>query len=320
MIAALMVAGLAAGAASIAGAQQVAAPSSLVRQSLDDAWWTGPLLANSAGTLPAGHFLFEPYLYDVTSAQTNGFGSRAYVLYGLVNRLTVGLIPIVGYNLVSNGPSSSGVRLGDLTPMAQYRLTQFHEGSWIPTTSVEVLETFPTGKYDRLGNRPSDGIGSGAHTTTLSLNNQTYVWLPNGRILRMRLNVSQAFSSQVNVADASVSNTAAGFRGHANPGSSLFVDAAWEYSLTRRWVPALDVIYHQNGNTPVIGYNSLDLSGVYHPPIRLDSGSSAGFGFAPAIEYSWKSCVGVIFGTRLIAHGRNTAVTITPAIAINIVH
>ena len=34
------------------------------RQSLDDAWWTGPLLASGASTLPKGHILFEPYLYD----------------------------------------------------------------------------------------------------------------------------------------------------------------------------------------------------------------------------------------------------------------
>src|SRR5258708_7298364 len=150
------------------------------RQSLDDAWWTGPMMANSAGTLPRGHFLFEPYVYDVMSAHSHGFGSRAYVLYGLVNRLTVGVIPIVGFNKMSTGLSSSGVGLGDLTPLAQYRLTQFHAGRWIPTMSVELQETFPTGKYDRLGDRPSDGFGSGAHTTTLSLNTQTYFWLPNG--------------------------------------------------------------------------------------------------------------------------------------------
>ena len=37
------------------------------RQSMDDAWWTGPLLAASASSLPRGHFLVEPYLYDIIS-------------------------------------------------------------------------------------------------------------------------------------------------------------------------------------------------------------------------------------------------------------
>ena len=41
------------GAAGLAGAQEVAS-SSVVRQSLDDAWWTRPMLALSAATLPRG--------------------------------------------------------------------------------------------------------------------------------------------------------------------------------------------------------------------------------------------------------------------------
>src|SRR5260370_60457 len=104
------------------GAQQASPPCSGARQSLDDAWWTGPMLAPSAATLPRGHFLIEPYLYDVTAAHSNGFGSLTYVLYGLTDRVTVGLIPTAGFNVVSNGPSSSGVGLGDLTLQAQYGL------------------------------------------------------------------------------------------------------------------------------------------------------------------------------------------------------
>ena len=37
------------------------------RQSREDAWWTGPMLAASAASLPQGHFLLEPYLFDVIS-------------------------------------------------------------------------------------------------------------------------------------------------------------------------------------------------------------------------------------------------------------
>ena len=131
------------------------------------------------------------------AAHSNSYGSRPYVLFGLADRLTVGMIPVVGYNTVSNGPSSSGIGLGDFTLLAQYQLTQFHEGSWVPTTSFEIQETFPTGKYDRLGDRPTDGFGSGAYTTTLQFNSQTYFWLPDGRILRMRFDREQAFSKSM---------------------------------------------------------------------------------------------------------------------------
>ena len=292
-----------------------------VRQSLDDAWWTGPMLAPSAATLPRGHFLIEPYLYDVTAAHVNGFGSLTYMNYGLADKLTIGVIPTAGFNSVSNGASSSGIGMGDLTLQAQYRLTQFRSGSWIPTTSFAVQETFPTGKYDRLGARPSNGFGSGAYTTTLAFYSQTYFWLPNGRILRTRFNVSQAFSGGVDVKDVSVYGTEEGFRGHAKPGESTFVNAAWEYSLTRRWVLALDTTYRHGASTTVSGYNVLNTAGVQPPPdTRVELGSSEAFGFAPAIEYSWRPNLGVIVGARIIGFGHNTNATITPAIAINFVH
>jgi hypothetical protein len=300
---------------------------------LDDAWWTGPMLAPSATTLPQGHFLIEPYLYDVIqqsqydrngvrrrAAESNGFGSLTYVNYGLADKLTIGLIPTFGYNRVSDGPSSSSVEMGDVTVQGQYRLTQFHDGSWIPTTSFAVQETFPSGKYDRLGDRPSNGLGSGAYTTTLAVYSQTYFWPPNRRILRMRLNVSESISSDVNVRGVSVYGTGAEFRGHARPGGTSFVDASWEYSLTRSWVLALDATYRYQRNTRVTGHDMLASQGVQDPRrIRLDTGYSAVVGFAPAIEYSWKSNVGILLGTRVIAAGRNAAATITPAVAINIV-
>jgi hypothetical protein len=320
-VAALMVAWLFVSGAGAEAQQAASQPSSVVRQSLDDAWWTGPMLAPSAATLPRGHFLIEPYLYDVVAVHSNGFGSLTYVNYGLADRVTVGLIPTAGFNKLSSRPSSSGVGLGDLTLQTQYRLTKFHEGSWIPTTSVAVQETLPTGKYDRLGGRPSDGLGSGAYTTTLALYSQTYFWLPNGRILRMRFNLSQGLSNSVNVEDVSVYGTAAGFRGHAKPGSSIFVDASWEYSLRRGWVLALDATYRHNGNTRAAGHNTLDPSSVQNPSgLQLDSGSSEAFGFAPAIEYSWKPNLGVLVGTRVIPAARNTHASITPAVAINFVH
>jgi hypothetical protein len=316
---AALVAGLFVGALSAAAqSAPIDLPSSQpVRQSLDDAWWTGPMLAPNATTLPRGHLLVEPYLYDVISAHSNGLGSLTYINYGLANRVTVGAIPTAGFNVASTGPSSSSVELGDLTVQGQYRLAKFHEDSWIPTTSVVLQETLPTGKYDRLSDHP-DGLGSGAYTTTLALYTQTYFWLANGRILRMRFDASQALSSNVNVEDVSVYGTMEGFRGHAKPGSSFLADSSWEYSVTRRWVLALDVTYRHNWNTHVSGY-TVDSGSRQNPGVLLNSGSAEVFAFAPAIEYSWKQNLGVLLGTRVIPSSHNTNATVTPAVAINFV-
>jgi len=296
-------------------------------QSPQDAWWTGPMLANSAATLPQGHFLLEPYIYDATTqgsydrggsrhsgAHGNGFGTLTYAIYGLTDRLGVGLIPTAGFNTVSGGLSSSGIGLGDAGVLAQYRLTPIRPCGRMPTVSVAVQETFPTGHYDRLGDRPSDGFGSGAYTTTVSVYTQKYFWMPTGRILRMRLNFSEALSSTVDVDGVSVYGTSAGFSGRAKPGSSSFVNAAWEYSLTQRWVVALDATYRHVRGTRATGVDALSQD------VLLDSGASDAFGLAPAVEYNWTPNLGVLVGVRVIPAGRNTSATVTPAIAINFVH
>src|ERR1700744_5528395 len=68
--------------------------TTLAHQSLDDAWWTGPLLVANASTLPQGHVYVEPYLFDSIPsgrldssghahavAHENEFGSLSYINY-----------------------------------------------------------------------------------------------------------------------------------------------------------------------------------------------------------------------------------------------
>jgi hypothetical protein len=116
-------------------------------------------------------------------------------------------------------------------------------------------------------------------------------------------------STRVPIAEASVYGTTAGFRGHAVPGPSTFVDLAGEYSLTRNWVLALDANYGWNGDTRVLGGGA-----------TRHTGSSDAVGFTPAVEYNWNAGVGIIVGARVIEIGRNTARTVTPVVALNVVH
>ena len=80
-----------------------ASAAAAAEQSRADAWWTGPMLAPNAATLPQGHLLIEPYLFDVISNghfDTSGnkhagpmehdLGSLSYVLYGLTDNVTAG--------------------------------------------------------------------------------------------------------------------------------------------------------------------------------------------------------------------------------------
>jgi len=259
-------------------------------QSRADAWWTGPMLAPNAATLPRGYALLEPYLFDIITSghfDANGnkhagplehdLGSLTYMLYGVTNNITAGLIPRFLFEEPAGAANSSGIRLGDLT-------------------------------------RASDGVGAGAYTTSINLYLQDYFWMPNGRILRGRLDLTYGHSSSVSVQDASVYGRANGFRGHAYPGDAFTADAAAEYSLTRNWVLAFDVVYQHNDSTRVTG--TAAPGGL---PLEHASGSSYSLGFAPAIEYNLSSTLGVLLGVRIIEIGRNTDATVTPAIAVNMV-
>src|SRR2546429_9235647 len=109
----------------------------------------------------------------------------------------------------------------------------------MPALALVIDEPLPTGRYQRLG-RASDGFGAGAYTTALSVYSQDYLWMPNGRILRVRLDLTYALSSSVGLHDASVYGTPVGFSGRAYPGNSFPRDRAAAASVPRNWALGLD--------------------------------------------------------------------------------
>jgi hypothetical protein len=307
-----------------------AADAGAAWQSLSDAWWTGSLLAQSATTLPAGHFSAEPSFYDsIPYARFDSEGEAHDVLhenelglsiplkYGVTDRLTVGAILRFGYDWVGQGQSSSSIGSGDPSVQIQYRLTQYQSASWIPVLAIDLQESLPIGRYDGLDRR-TDGFGSGAHTTTLAACLQSIFWMPNGRIVRARLDISSAVSRRLSVEGNSVYGTSEDFRGHATPGDSASVDLAFEYSVTRNWVLASDFWLERDASTRV--------EGTYAQPggEAMDFLSASGIGreliVAPAVEYNWSSRLGVIAGSRITIAGRNERGFVTPVAALSYLH
>jgi len=288
-----------------------AAMAEEARQSPDDAWWTGPLVTYSARSLPQGHMLIEPYLYDVSTRDSDTVHSFTYVLYGLTNKLTVGFAPDFAWSSVKNGQDSSGPHLGDVTLRAQYSLVQMDAEKFLPDIAVAVLQNLPAGKYDRLS-RAADGFGAGNYATTLAVYSQMLWWMPNGRLLRTRLDIMETLSPDVPVRDASVYGTGPGFLGHAAPSNQLSVQTGFEYSLTREWVLATDLVWFHNDPTLTVG----TVGGV---PVTLDSRNSDVFGYSPAIEYNWSPNAGIIAGVRVFAPAHHARASVTPAIAFNYV-
>ena len=302
--------------------------SAAALEQLDDAWWTGPIVASSAATLPQGHFLIEPYVFDVDSNSTfdddehrhsgidqHYFGTQTYFLYGFTNDFTAGIIERAAFRQSGGGFPDTTFQNGDVTLHGAYRLNRFGDNQ-SPDVSLFVEETLPTGRYDRLDN-PNAATGGGAYATSAGIYTQFYSWLPNGRILRTRFDVAYTHSNSATLRDQSVYGTANGFRGAAHPGDALEVDAAAEYSLSQHWVLSMDLFYHGSAGTTLEGVDLANPLGAQ--AIHSKTGRSYEVGVAPALEYNFTSQLGLLAGVRVIQLGKNVTGSITPVIAFNVV-
>jgi hypothetical protein len=306
---ALALAALFACSASIAAHAEMPVFGSTEAERLSDAMksarWTGPMLASNAETLPEGHFYTEPYFYDVMVAGDHHPGSSGFYQYGLLNSLTVGVQPSFA---TATNRLGHGMAIGDFKLLSQIRLTHFTPDRPIPTIAIVLNEVLPTGKDDRL-RAGQEGHGSGSFATEIGINVQQYFLLKNGHLLRARINVLETLPSRGKVRDRSVYGTAPGFRGHADPGSTLTLIGAVEYSLTHEWVLALDVIRTSTTKTKLDGcYADGSIVNQAFPATRS-------VGLAPAVEYNWSDRSGVLLGVWVSPKGHNTRRSVTPALA-----
>jgi len=276
------------------------------KEAMNNARWTGPLLASNANTLPKGHVYTEPYFFDVISGGDHHPGSSGFYQYGLLDNWTVGVQPFFSWG---TQPHNRDVAIGDFKLLSQVRVSNFTPDHRVPSVGLVTNLVLPTGKDDHLG-ALKQGHGSGSFAPEIGVNVQQYFLLPNGRLLRGRINVLQQFPLRHDVTGRSVYGTGPDFRGHARPGSKTTLIAGAEYSLTKEWVLAFDVEADFWGRTKVIGR---DGDG---PLVRQASPKSWNIGFAPAVEYNWSDRAGVILGVWIIPKGHNTSSTVIPAIAI----
>ena len=276
-----------------------------LRDAMKAARWTGPMLASNAETLPKGHFYTEPYFYDVIVGGDHHPGSSGFYQYGLLDSLTVGLQPAFATETNKLG---RGMAIGDFKLLSQLRLTHFTPEHRIPTIAIVVNEVLPTGKDDHL--KPGqEGHGSGSFATEIGINVQHYFLLKTGSLLRARINVLKSFPHGAHVSDRSVYGTDVGFSGHAKPGSKTTLIGAVEYSLTREWVLALDVIHESTARTKLEGHYPTG------PLVKQSFPSSRAIGFAPAVEYNWSDRSGILVGVWISPKGHKTQASVTPALA-----
>lgn len=292
--------------------------------------FTGPLLTPNPQSLPAGTWLVEPYLIHNSSndayndqwdryakdERTGKWLTIVPVFYGVTDRLQLQLTAGMAHS-TSSGSHSDGLGWTDTTLTAQYMLVAPDKNRRIPAVSVRYSHQFPTGPYDRLGSNPLNGTGNGASTDSFSVLAQQYVWLPDGRPLRVRAIVSYTLPpSLVDIDGVSVYGTPQDFHGRVRLGSAFGMSVGAEYSIDPQWVLAFDVAYNRVYASQLQGVQN---TGTALVPFELRNPTSKVVSLAPAIEYNFNDRIGVIGGVQFSATGRNSDAFVTPQVAVNMV-
>ncbi|MBM3191586.1 MAG: hypothetical protein FJZ63_02885 [Chlamydiae bacterium] len=291
-------------------------------------WFTGPLLAGSAHTVPAGHVLWEPYLFAIDSfgfyddhwkprSAPHSLSLEPFLLFihGLNSFMDLQVTP---YLLSNFQQGSHDTRMGDLPFALGFQVLTDKPNSWIPDLRLLLREIFPTGHYQHLNphKHGTDATGNGSFQTGLGLNFQK-LFITGIRLLRLRLNFNYLFPSPVRVKSFNTYGGGYGTHGKVYPGQKFSTIFAVEYLFSQHLVAALDIQYLFSSKDRFSGYPGITSAGQNAIVGNL---ASHQLNLAPAIEYNFNENLGIIFGPWFSVAGKNSDRFVSAVFAINYYH
>jgi hypothetical protein len=284
-------------------------------------WFTGPLLAPSAHTIPPGHVNFEPYLFFFS--KTGVYDKHKNIqpmphVYTLLsqNPVQIGITPWMDCQITPQlfYKFTQGVRStqpGDLPVAVDFQLFNIQERTLQPALKLTFRASLPFGKFENLSpeKRGTDGVGTGSFLPTVALTFSRLI--PLGmHYLETRLNLNYTIPNSVHVKGLNVYGGAPDTDGTVYPGNIFNADFGMEFSLTQNWVLAMDVNYIYANKTKFFG--NPGTMGIMKAP------SSEQLSLAPAIEYNWSINVGIIAGAWFTVAGRNASRFASSVVALNL--
>ena len=305
---------------------QAVAHSHKAQDGVPSPWFTGPLLAPSGHTIPAGHTNIEPYLFYTDSfGRYNHRGKRESTIkhetLSPTLILTRGLSSCFDLQAVipfdtnwERGQSDS--RFGDATIVLGYQLLAQKTGSWIPDLRLVVEETFPIGHYENLNPNKSgtDATGAGSYQTAFGANFQRLWAFSNGQFLRGRLSITYAIPTSVDLQSFNAFGGGFNTDGKIDLGNHFSTDLAFEYTVTQHWVPAIDILYVNNSSNRFTGNLGVTSTGL---PAKISINSREEWSIAPAIEYNFTSHLGIILGGWFTLTGQDATEFSSAVFALN---
>lgn len=319
-----------------------------------DPWFTGPLLAEAAETIPLGHWNLQMFnfftnsdsIYDtnkhiVKTDPNRNIQVLPQISYGLTNELDFELDPEFIQN-TTDGKTYNN--LGDTTAILGMQVLRQQESLWRPDLRVTLEEILPSGHFDHLveANHGTDSTGMGSYQTTLGFNFQHLKHVVKETYLNSHLSFSYLYASAVQIHGISTYGGNVLTHGQVKPGSVFTLDIAEELSITQHWVVVLEgfMEYQQadrffgdygkasNALTPDIKKRlksrlvelfptRRNINSLFLNSSKIGNGTMNLLSLAPAIEYNFTENYGLIAGSWFSVYGKNVSKFAAAAIGFN---
>ena len=285
-----------------------------------DPWYTGPLLAGSARTVPQGMINIQPYVFV-----TNNFGlfdstwryhhfEETNVAVNPLFILQYGLTPWMDATatvqmIYCHYEGNSSFNMGDTVAKLGFQLLKDKKGEFQPDVKPYIGMNFPTGKYTELSpdNYICQASGSGSFEIKTGVNFQKLI--PDFKVFpwsynpyRFRLCFDYTIPMPVQVRNFNTYGGGFGTEGQVRPGNIFTCIGAFEFSFTQHWVLAWDLQYADVQKTKFNGHVGRSADGS---PASMGKGSSAQFSMAPGLEYNVNDSLGFIAGIWFSLWSRN---------------
>lgn len=278
-------------------------------------WMTGPIIAPNGRTIEPGHFNFEPYgFYTVYPQNFRNFETVPILTFGATSFMDILTFVPYDFNWKDN---QEGHNVADYSLGFGLQFLREVKNSWLPDLRMVILETFPTGKYDRLDPKKlgTDQTGLGSYQTTISFNFQKLLTLKNDRYLRMRLGLAGSHATEVSVTGVNVFGGDETTKGKERIGNNYSAVLAFEYTLTQNWVPVFEVLFVNSGGTDFSGSTGFSPGGTTDTMAGGAGGNQTTI--APALEYNFNEHLGIIGGVWFPINGPRTGQFKSYTLAIN---
>jgi hypothetical protein len=284
-------------------------------------WFTGPLLAPASFTVPAGHWNFEPYIYAIANTglydkhwepkKRKTYWNNIFqpdIQVGVTSWMDVEIAPTLYYNYRHGAGKWV---FADMPIIIDFQL--YKQGvnvlDWIMGLKLVLKETIPCGKYQNLNPKKlgTDVGGQGSWQTALGLVWGNLFHLGGNHFLTWRTSLQYTLPAPVHVKNLNAYGGGAGTHGTVYPAQNFQIDTAFELSITKHWVFAIDFVGNWFGAVRFKGTTPFPMT----PPAGIQ------YSIAPAIEYNWNANLGLIFGSWFTVAGRNAAQFTSGIFAVN---